>query len=61
MSRNIQDFKGVIPAVISVFDKAENLDETSTRAFIRHLLSYPIGGLYLTGSTGRSVAWAMSR
>ena len=54
MSRNIQDFKGVIPAVISVFDKAENLDEASTRAFIRHLLSYPIGGLYLTGSTGEA-------
>ena len=54
MSRNIQDFKGVIPAVISVFDKAENLDEPSTRAFIRHLLSYPIGGLYLTGSTGEA-------
>lgn len=54
MSRNITDFKGVIPAVISVFDKDENLDEAGTRAFIRHLLSYPIGGLYLTGSTGET-------
>ena len=27
MSRDIKDFKGVIPAVLSVFDKDENLDE----------------------------------
>ena len=54
MSRDIRDFKGVIPAVLSVFDKDENLDEQSTRAFIRHLLSYNIGGLYLTGSTGET-------
>ncbi len=54
MSRNIQDFKGVIPAVISVFDKGENLDEQGTRQLIRHLLSYDIGGLYLTGSTGET-------
>lgn len=54
MSRDIRDFKGVIPAVLSVFDKEENLDEESTRVFIRHLLSYDIGGLYLTGSTGET-------
>lgn len=54
MSRDIRDFKGVIPAVLSVFDKEEDLDEESTRVFIRHLLSYDIGGLYLTGSTGET-------
>lgn len=54
MSRDIRDFKGVIPAVLSIFDKEENLDEESTRVFIRHLLSYDIGGLYLTGSTGET-------
>jgi len=54
MSRDILDFKGVIPAVLSVFDKDENLDEQGTRAFIRHLLSYDIGGLYVTGSTGET-------
>ena len=52
--KTINDFKGVIPAVLSVFDKYENLDEQSTRAFIRHLMSYEIGGLYLTGSTGEA-------
>jgi len=54
MSADIFDFKGVIPAVLSVFDKDENLDEQGTREFIRHLLSYDIGGLYVTGSTGET-------
>ena len=52
--KDIRDFKGVIPAVLSVFDRDENLDEAGTRQFIRHLLSYDIGGLYLTGSTGET-------
>ena len=54
MKKNINDFGGVIPAVLSIFDKEENFDEQGTRAFIRHLLSYDIGGLYLTGSTGEA-------
>ncbi len=54
MSNRIEDFRGVIPAVLSVFDADEELDETSTREFIRHLMSYDIGGLYLTGSTGEA-------
>ena len=58
MSREIKDFKGVIPAVLSVFDKDENLDEQGTREFIRYLLSMDIGGLYLTGSTGET--WLMT-
>ena len=54
MSRDIKDFKGVIPAVLSVFDKNENLDEQGTRELIRYLLSFDIGGLYVTGSTGET-------
>lgn len=54
MSRDILDFKGVIPAVLSVFDKDENLDEQGTREFIRYLLSFDIGGLYVTGSTAET-------
>ena len=52
--KSITEFKGVIPAVLSVFDKEENLDEKGTRALIRHLMQYDIGGLYLTGSTGEA-------
>ena len=51
---DIRNFKGVIPAVLSVFDKDESLNEENTRAFIRFLTSFDIGGLYLTGSTGET-------
>lgn len=54
MSRNICDFRGVIPAVLTVFDQQENFDEQGMRQLIRHLLSFDIGGLYLTGSTGET-------
>lgn len=48
----IQDFKGVIPAMLTIFDQHEEIDEAATRAFVRYLLGFKIGGLYLTGSTG---------
>ena len=54
MKKTIEEFKGVIPAVLSVFDEQENLDDSGTREFIRFLMSFPIGGLYLTGSTGET-------
>lgn len=52
--QTIENFKGVIPAAISVFDKDELLDEEGTRAYIRYMMSFDIGGLYITGSTGES-------
>ena len=58
MSRDIKDFKGVIPAVLSVFHKDEELDEQGTREFVRYLLSMDIGGLYVTGSTAET--WMMN-
>ena len=54
MSKDIREFKGVIPAVLSVFDQDENLDDRGTRDLIRFLMSFEIGGLYLTGSTGET-------
>ena len=54
MNKSIRDFKGVIPAVLSVFDQNENLDDRGTRELIRFLMSFDIGGLYLTGSTGET-------
>jgi N-acetylneuraminate lyase len=49
---NIKDVRGVIPAVLTVFDKDENLDEQGMRELIRFLLKQKVHGLYLTGSTG---------
>ena len=54
MKKTIKEFAGVIPAVLSVFDENERLDEAGTRAFIRYLMDFDIGGLYLTGSTGEA-------
>lgn len=48
----VKDFKGVIPALLTVFDKDENIDEKATRGFVNHLIEKGVGGFYLTGSTG---------
>lgn len=50
----IQDFTGVIPALLTVFDENENIDEKRTRAFVNHLIDKGVNGLYLTGSTGEA-------
>ena len=44
----------MIPAVLSVFREDESFDEKGTRELIRWLMSFDIGGLYLTGSTGEA-------
>ena len=49
---NIQDFKGVVPAVLTVFDQDENIDELGMRQLVSHLIGKGVHGLYLTGSTG---------
>ena len=49
---NIEEFKGVIPAVLTVFDQDENIDEIGMRQLISHLIHKGVYGLYLTGSTG---------
>lgn len=49
---DIKDFKGVIPAVLTVFDKEENIDEAGMRQLVSHLINKGVNGLYLTGSTG---------
>lgn len=49
---SIQDFKGVVPALLTVFDKDENIDEMGMRQLVSFLLDKGVNGLYLTGSTG---------
>ncbi|RLL82357.1 N-acetylneuraminate lyase [Petrotoga sp. HKA.pet.4.5] len=50
----INEIKGVIPAILSIFNKEEEIDEKSTRSFIDFLLDQGVNGLYLTGSTGEA-------
>lgn len=49
---SIKDYKGVIPATISMFNENEELDEQGTRELIRFLLDRKVEGFYLCGSTG---------
>jgi N-acetylneuraminate lyase len=53
-SFTITDMKGVIPAMITAFDKNENIDEVGMRECIQHLIKKNVNGLYITGSTGES-------
>ena len=50
----VSQIKGVIPAMLTVFDENEKVDEQGIRSLTEHLISKRIDGLYLTGSTGES-------
>ncbi len=49
---DIAKLGGVIPALITPFDRDGHFDPDRMRACTRHLLGRGITGLYLTGSTG---------
>lgn len=49
---SINDFKGVIPALVTAFDLDGTLNEDLTRGLTASLLSRGVDGFYLTGSTG---------
>lgn len=48
----LKDIKGVIPAMITLFDENENVDVKRTRELVEFLIGRGVNGLYLTGSTG---------
>jgi len=45
-------FKGVVPPVITAFDADGALNLEKTKAFIRHLVSRGVHGIFVAGSTG---------
>ncbi|WP_300379517.1 dihydrodipicolinate synthase family protein [Clostridium sp.] len=49
---DIKDFKGVVPAVLTAFDKNEEINEVGMRQLVSYLIGKGVNGLYLTGSTG---------
>ena len=49
---DIKDFKGVVPTVLTPFDKNEEIDEKGIRQLVSYLIEKGVNGLYLTGSTG---------
>lgn len=48
----MNQIKGVIPALLTPFDKEENLDEKGLRGLVDKLINEGAHGIYLTGSTG---------
>jgi N-acetylneuraminate lyase len=50
----IQQIKGVIPAMMTCFDKKGLFDERRQRLLTRFLLEQKVDALYLTGSTGET-------
>ena len=48
----ITDIKGVIPAMITTFDKDEKVDLGRAEKLTEFLIGEGVNGLYITGSTG---------
>lgn len=46
------EIKGVIAAMLTIFDENEEIDVKRTEDFVEFLISRGVQGLYLTGSTG---------
>jgi len=50
----LKNMTGVIPALITPFDRDEAFDEARMRSCIRFLLGRKVDGFYITGSTGEA-------
>ena len=48
------NFNGVIPAMITSFNKDESINKEGIRKTINYLISEKVNGLYITGSTGET-------
>jgi N-acetylneuraminate lyase len=51
---DLSDAKGVIPALVTPFDKDEKFDEGRMRNCVDFLVNRGVGALYTTGSTGET-------
>ena len=49
---NINDIKGMIPAMLTCFDENQEVDVQRTKDFADYLIKKGAQGLYITGSTG---------
>ena len=48
------NFNGVIPAMITSFNKDESINKEGIRKTVNYLISERVDGLYITGSTGET-------
>ena len=49
-----EDLNGVIPAMITSFNKDESINKVGIRKTVNYLISQNVNGLYITGSTGET-------
>jgi N-acetylneuraminate lyase len=49
---NLNEIKGVIPALVTPFNEDESLSEEKVRHLVDYLIDVGVNGFYLTGSTG---------
>ena len=49
-----EDLNGVMPAMITSFNKDENINKEGIRKTVNYLVSQNVHGLYITGSTGET-------
>ena len=49
-----QSINGVIPALITSFNKDESINKEGIRKTVNYLISQKVNGLYITGSTGET-------
>ncbi len=47
--------KGIIPALITPFDEQGNVNHTTLRQLIDHLVDWGVGGLFVAGGTGEGL------
>ena len=48
------NMNGVIPAMITSFNKDENINKEGIRKTVNYLVSQNVNGLYIIGSTGET-------
>lgn len=53
--RDLEKYKGIIPAFYACYDKAGQVSKEGVRALTRHLISKGVKGLYINGSSGECI------
>ena len=48
------DLNGVMPAMVTSFNKDESINKEGLRNIINHSINEKVNGLYVTGSTGET-------
>lgn len=53
--RNLEKYKGIIPAFYACYDENGDISEERTKKFAKYLLNKGVKGLYVCGSSGEAI------